>query len=243
MNLDIRELDAGEFALPVKAEDHSEQAVELSALHALTEDEDVLGQQLLVLHLRQIEIAAQVAGVAGDELILPHDRRNLLEHRLALMRIDPQAGDHVEQAVRVDVLLVRVAAEHHLQLRRRDELADHVLDVVAHDPLRGGKVADAHHDDPAFVRGDLGRAPLFHILLHLDVLRLPVVGHHGAVFLQRPWILQWQQVKTARRRAIDHPLPREGRSGDGLVQDKGVTVDFRASGHAGERAGQGRGRM
>jgi hypothetical protein len=35
----------------------------------------------------------------------------------------------------VDVLFVRVTAEHELQLRGSDELANHVLDVVTHDPF------------------------------------------------------------------------------------------------------------
>ena len=52
----------------------------------------------------------------------------------------------------MDVLLVRVAAEHELQLGRGHQLAHDVDDVVADDPLGGGEVADAHADDPALDR-------------------------------------------------------------------------------------------
>jgi hypothetical protein len=79
----------------------------------------------------------------------------ILEHRLALVRVDAEGGDHVEQRVGVDVLLMRVAAEHELELGRGDQLADDVLDVVADDALGGGEVADAHADDPALVVGDV----------------------------------------------------------------------------------------
>jgi hypothetical protein len=49
----------------------------------------------------------------------------------------------------VDVLLVRVPAEHELELGRGHELADDSDDVVADDPLGRGEVADAHAHDPA----------------------------------------------------------------------------------------------
>jgi hypothetical protein len=141
--------DTRELVLPVEREHHAEEAVELGALHALAEDEDVLRQQLLVFGLREVEVATKVAGGLGDELVLPDDRRHVLEHRLALVRIDLQRGDHVEQRVGVDVLLVGMAAQHQLQLGRRHQLADDVLDVVADDALGRGEVADPHPDDPA----------------------------------------------------------------------------------------------
>ena len=62
-----------------------------------------------------------------------------VEHRLALVRVDPERRDHVQQRVGVDVLLVRVAAEHELELGRGDELAHDVDDVVADDPLGGAR--------------------------------------------------------------------------------------------------------
>ena len=86
-----------------------------------------------------VEVAAQRVRDLGDELVLGHDRRDVLEHRLALVRVDAERGDHVEQRVGVDVLLVRVAAEHELELGRGDELAHDVDDVVADDPLGGAR--------------------------------------------------------------------------------------------------------
>jgi hypothetical protein len=120
----------------------------LRALHALAEHEDVLGQQPLVEGIGKIELAPQVARNPGDELILAHDGRHVLEHRLALVRVDAQGGDHVEKRIGVDILLMGVAAEHELQLRSGHEFADDVLDVVAHDALGRRKVPDAHPDDP-----------------------------------------------------------------------------------------------
>jgi hypothetical protein len=105
--------------------------------------------RLLVFGLREVQVATKVPGDLGDELVLPHDRLHVLEHRLALVRIDLQRGDHVEQRVGVDVLLVGMAAQHQLQLGRRHQLAHDVLDVVADDALGRGEVADPHPDDPA----------------------------------------------------------------------------------------------
>ena len=108
----------------------------------------------------------------------------------------PRRGDHVQQRVGVDVLLVRVAAEHELELGRRDELAHDADDVVADDPLGGGEVADAHAHDPAVDLGQGARiAPLLDVLAHLDVLGLPVVGLHRAVELVGPAVAQREQVE------------------------------------------------
>ena len=88
-----------------------------------------------------------------------------VEHRLALVRVDPERRDHVQQRVGVDVLLVRVAAEHELELGRGHQLADDVDDVVADDPLGGREVADAHAHDPAVDLGERARvAPLLDVL-------------------------------------------------------------------------------
>ena len=106
--------DARKLVLPVERQNHAEQAVKLRAFHALAKHEDIAGQQLLVGHHGQIQVPAQIARDAGDELVLAHDRRHVLEHRLALVGIDPQGGDHVEERIRVDVLLMGVAAQHQL---------------------------------------------------------------------------------------------------------------------------------
>ena len=137
-------------------------------------------------------------GDAGDELVLADDRRDVLEHRLALVRVDAERGDHVEQRVGVDVLLVGVAAEDELQLGGGDQLADDVLDVVADDAFGRGEIADAHADDPAL---DVGHgllvAPLLDILAHRDVLRLPMVGLHRPVQIVGPLVFQREQVEAS----------------------------------------------
>ena len=166
-----------------------------------------------------VEIAAQVGRDAAHELVLARDRRDVREHRLALVRVDPERGDHVQQRVRVDVLLVRVAAEHELQLGRRHELADDVDDVVADDALGGREVADAHPDDPALDVGELLlRAPLLGVALHRDVLGLPVVGLHRPVELVRPAVAQRQQVERVGHASADHALAGERRLGLGRVE-------------------------
>jgi hypothetical protein len=119
------------------------------------------------------------------------------------MRVDAEARDHVEQAVSVDVFLVSMAAEDELQLGGGDELAHDVLDVVADDAFSSGEVADGHHDDPAFVLGDFVGAPLFDVLLHLDVFRFPVIGLHEAVQIVGPLILQGEEVEGHGLATID----------------------------------------
>jgi len=170
----------------VQRQDHPEQPVELGALHALAEHEDVAGQQAHVVGVGHVEVAAQGARHLGDERVLVGDGGDVLEHRLALVRVDAQRGDHVQQRVGVDVLLVGVPAQHQLQLGGGDRLTHHVQDVVADDALGGREVADAHPHDPAVDVGEGVAAPLLDVALLRHVLGLPVVRLHRAVQLVRP---------------------------------------------------------
>ncbi len=194
--------DARELVLPLQAEDHAEETVELGALHALAEDEDVAGELLLVLGIGEIDVAAQRVRGAGDELVLALDRGDLLEHGLALVRIDPEAADHVKEAVGVDVLLVGVAAEDQLQLRRGHQLAHDVDDVVPDDSLGGGEITDAHADDPAFRLAQLRPLPLLDVLLHRDLLGLPMVRLHLAIQLIGPLVFQGSRLKASDLRPL-----------------------------------------
>jgi hypothetical protein len=137
--------------------------------------------------------------------------------------IDLQRGDHVEQGVSVDVLLMRMAAEDELELRRGDEFAHHMLDVVADDAFRGGEVADAHPDNPALGIGhELLIAPLFDILAHRDVLRLPMVRLHRPIKIVGPLIFQWQEIEGHGHATIDDLLAGECGLSLCLVEDKSL---------------------
>ena len=149
----------------------------------------------------------RLAAVVHDEVGLFLDRRDILEHRLALVRIDAERADHVDKAVGVDVFLVGVAPEHELEFGCRDHLAHDVKNVVADDAFRRGKVADSHLDDPALdVRDARKIAPLFAVLLHLDVLRLPMVGLHRLVKLVGPLVFQGEDVEEHCLPPIDDAL-------------------------------------
>ena len=219
--------DAGKLVLTIKREDHAEEAVELGALHALAENEDVFRQELLVLGLGEIDVAAEGLGDAGDELVLANDCRDILEHRLALVRVDAKGGDHVEQGVGVDVLLVRMAAQDELELGGGDEFADDVLDVVADDALGGRKVADAHADDPTLDIGNgLLIAPLLDVLAHRDVLGLPVVGLHLAVKIVGPLVFKGEQVEAHGLATIDDFFGGKRGLGFVLIEDEGLGTDL-----------------
>ena len=83
--------DTGELILTVEAEDHAEETVELGSFHDLAEEEDVLGESLLIFELAEIHIAAEAAGVADDEIILRLDGGNVLKHGLAVVRVEAEA--------------------------------------------------------------------------------------------------------------------------------------------------------
>jgi hypothetical protein len=123
------------------------------------------------------------------------------------VRIDPEGGDHVEEGVGVDVLLVGVAPQDKLELRGRHQLSHDVLDVVPDDALGRREIADPHPDDPALdVRHGLGVAPLLDVLAHRDVLGLPVVGLHLAVKVVGPLVFQRKEVERHRLAAVDDAL-------------------------------------
>ena len=227
--------DARELVLAVEREDHAEQAVELGAFHALPEGEHVFGEELLIVRIGEIEVAAQPFGDAGDELILLHDGLNVFEHRLALVRVDTEGGDHVEKRIGVDVLFMSVATEHELKLRRGDELTDHVLDVVTHNAFGGGKVSDAHTDDPTFLVGhNAVVAPLLDVLTHGYVFWLPVIGLHRAVELIGPLILQGEQIEGHRVATINHFFSGKRGLRFVLIEDEGFGADLKGFLHDGK---------
>ena len=231
--------DAGELVLAVEGEDHAEEAVELGAFHDLAEHEDVFRESLLVGGDGEVDVAAEGAGVGDDEVVFRGDGGDVLEHGLALVRVDAEGGDHVNEAVGVDVFLVGVAAEDKLQLGGGDDLADDVEDVVTDDALGGGEVADAHLDDPALDIGDLVGAPLLDVFLHRDVLRLPMVVLHRLVEVVGPGVFERQDVEEHRVLAVDDFLGIVGEFGLGLIEDEGAGAegDGGGAGHGLERCG------
>ena len=202
--------DAGELVLTPQGENHAEETVELSPLHALTEDEHVLGQLLDVLDPGHVEVPPQILGDARHELVLSDNTLNIDEHRLALMRIDSKRADHIEQRVGMDVLLVRVAAKNELQLGSRHHLPNDVKDIVTNDALGRGEIADSHPDNPPVGITELiGAPPLFDILVHRNIFRLPVVRLHIAIQIVGPLVFERQKVEGHRVDAIDHLLRSE----------------------------------
>ena len=128
----------------------------------------------------------------------------------------------------MDVFLVRVAAEHELELGSGDEFADDVLDVVTDNALGGRKVADAHADDPTLdIGNELGVAPLFDVLAHGNVLRLPVVGLHRAVEIVGPLVFQGEEVEAHGLATVDDFFGREGGFGFFLIEDERLGTDLK----------------
>ena len=228
--------DAGEFVLAVETEDHAEEPVELGAFHDLAEEEDVAGEEPFIFRDGEVEVAAEGAAGAGDELVFAEDGGDLFEHGLALVRVDPETGDHVEEAVGVDIFLVGVAAEDEFEFGCGDEFADDVLDIVADDAFSGGEVADAHADDPAFEVGDFFAAPLLDVGLHLDVFRFPVIGLHGPVEFVGPVVFEREEIEGHAFAAIDDAFGAEGFFGFGFVEEEGFGADGEGSFHG--EAGQ-----
>ena len=108
--------NAGELVLAVKAENHAEEAIELGAFHNLAEDEDVLGEGLLVLEDGEIDVAAEGAAIGYNKVVLSLDGGNVFEHGLAFVRVDAEGGNHVDEGVGVDVFLVGMTAKNELEL-------------------------------------------------------------------------------------------------------------------------------
>ncbi len=173
----------------------------------------------------EVDVAAEGLAVRGDEVVLRGDGRDVLEHGLAFVGVETEGGNHVNEAVGVDVFLVGVAAEDELELGGGDDFADDVEDVVTDDAFGGGKVADAHFDDPALDVGDLVGAPLLDVLLHRDVLRLPMVVLHRLVEVVRPGVFEREDVEEHGFLAVDDLLGVVGEFGLGLVEGEGAGAE------------------
>ena len=130
-----------------------------------------------------------------------------------------------------------VAAEHQLELRGGDELADDVEDVVADDAFGGGEIADAHLDDPALDVGNLIGAPLLDVLLHGDVLGLPVVVLHRLIEIVGPLVFERQDVEEHRVAAVDDFFGGECLLGFVTIKGEGAVSegDGGGGGHGSKR--------
>lgn len=110
----------------------------------------------------------------------------------------------------MDVLFVTMAAEDELELRSGHVFADNVYNVIPYNAFGSGKVAHAHHNDPALdIGNDEVVLPLLDVAVHDDVLRLPVVRLHRFVQVVSPVVLKREEIKTHRLAAIDDTLFRE----------------------------------
>lgn len=89
--------DTGEFVLSIKAENHAEEAVKLSAFHALAEEEHVFGEGLFVFGEGHVHTGAQLAGVGDVVGRFLFDGFDVFEHGFAFMRVDTERGDHVNE--------------------------------------------------------------------------------------------------------------------------------------------------
>jgi hypothetical protein len=204
--------DAGELVLPVERQHHPKKSIKLGAFHALPEEKDVLRQSLFVIGSREIDVSPQAAAIIDDKVGLFLDGGNVFEHGLAFVRVDPQRTDHVNEAVGMDVFLVGVTSKHELELGCGHHLPDDMKDVVANDTFRCRKVANAHLDNPALdIRNSALVAPLLAVLLHLNVLGLPMICLHRLVEPIGPLVLQRQNVEKHRLPAIDDSLRGVGR--------------------------------
>ena len=174
--------DSWELVLAVQRKNHAEQSVELGSLHALAKNKYVLSQKPLVFDFGQIDVSSQISRDARHKLVLFDDRLHVLKHRLALVRVDSQGADHVEERIRMNILLMRMPAKDEFQFRRCDQFAHHMLDIVPNNPLSSREVADAHPDNPPFhIRNHLTVLPLLNVLAHSNILRLPMIRLHFAV--------------------------------------------------------------
>ncbi len=231
--------DAGEFVLTIQTQDHAEKTIELGALHDLAEHENVLRERLFVLGDREVDVAAESAGIRSDKIVFRLNRRDVLEHGLALVRVDAERGNHVNEAVCVDIFLVSVATEDQFQLGSGDDFANDVEHIITDDAFCGGEITDAHFDDPALDIADFIGAPLLDVLLHGDVFRLPMIVLHRLVEVIRPLVFQREDVEEHGFLAIDHALAGIGELGLFAVQDEGFVAE--RDGGGGRRKGGGHG--
>ncbi len=121
----------------------------------------------------------------------------------------------------MDGLLRDVPQRCVLQLGGGEIVLDDVQHRVADDALCGGKIADAHLDDPPLLRRERARIPLVRIARHVDHVRLPMVRLHLLIDAVSFVILERQNIQFSAALAVDHALAREPRAGLRLVEAEG----------------------
>jgi len=130
----------------------------------------------------------------------------------------------------MDVFLVCVTAKDELQLGSGDDFADDVEHVVTDDSFGSGEVADTHFDDPTLDVGDLIGAPLLDVLLHGDILWLPVIVLHRLIKIVSPLILERENVEEHGVFTVDHSLGVECEFCLRFIEGKSAASEFYCGG-------------
>ena len=114
-----------------------------------------------------------------------------------------------------------MTTKHQLELGRRHELPDYMLDVVPHNPFGRGKVSNPHPDDPPLhITDGLAVLPLLNVFAHTDIFGLPMVRLHFSIKVVGPGIFQREEVESHCLLSEDHPLARKSGLGLLLVEDE-----------------------
>jgi hypothetical protein len=79
--------------------------------HALAKEEKVFSESLLILSSCQIHVTTETARVRDHEVGLLLDSGDVFKHSFALVWINAERANHVNEGVRVNILLVRVATQ------------------------------------------------------------------------------------------------------------------------------------
>ena len=126
----------------------------------------------------------------NHKLILQLNARNIIVHRVNLVRIQSERITTINKRIRVHRLLIRLAKQILPALGIRNMLVNSENDIVRGQAFRGGKKAHIPKNNPSLVLAkNGGTLPLFNIFLHIHLFRRPVVRDARLVVRPSPLIL------------------------------------------------------
>jgi hypothetical protein len=130
-----------------------------------------------------------------QELVLVADRGDFVVRVEDLALVEAERLDDVLVRVRVDRFLERLAQQELAALGGGDVAVRAEDDVVGGQRIGRHEEAEVALDDAALVFGQTVRVlPKRDVARHVHLLRHPVVGTRGEVFLPRPLVLERHQL-------------------------------------------------
>ena len=187
---------AGHLVLAAQRQDLHETNIEEQAFHDAGKHDQAAQQLLVVFRRAGLEIrVGQHIDKGQQELVLVADAGHFVVHIEHFALVQPQTFHDVLVSMGMDGLFKGLAQQILPAFRVRNVAIGAQRDIVCGQAVGGAEKSQIAHHQAALVVGQaIGILPQSDVRRHIDLLRHPVIGTTGEVFLPCPFVLERHQL-------------------------------------------------